>query len=201
MTPDMGSGSVDRVGQQSGPARARCLGSVSLVDEKPQVVTLPKCFDARMPLAGAFVPGDSSVRRQRPRVTREVLRVRRSRYETKITAAVIKTIAVDVVNRSAVPVYESEQGAMQMDRPPSLLAVIAASRVARCQEPLPLVDEVSISGVDQCVSSDAAISGTERDTHGIIGTHQVPPALGVVPPDVYGVAGVSCVNYSKLGVM
>lgn len=178
----MAERSVRGVLHQVKTRRLRNSASLFLVIEPAEMMVLLVDHDLNQPFLTAFVPSHSAIAGRRPRRTDHVLTIPSPREFSQVRPSIIKTIPVDVISLHAIAANQSKQLSVQKDG--SSIPVIpfgSDSIPVTPQCPLPLVDPVSIGGIDKCVGSNGTISGTERNTHGIIGLHSDSPP-SVAPP-------------------
>lgn len=129
--------------------------------------------------------------------TADVLDVASGGDDSQIGTAAIQPVAIYVVNNYAISKLQPQQCPMKLDTPltPNSIGNVSP-RITAVEIPPPLVDPVGISGINDGVGSDAAVSGAERNTHGgIIVLHRTRPPVSR-PRTVSAVAGLSCDNYT-----
>jgi hypothetical protein len=190
--------SVERIRQQSGTSCACGFGSSVLVSEKPEFMCPSVDFDPGYPPLFPLIPVTPSVRR-RSSITGQIVSILTHWKNAKVPPSVIESIPVLVIAGASVSKIKSQQRAMQIDGVRAGSAVVASVGVSmtNIEAPSPLVDPLGIGGVNECVRSNAAVSGAERYADGgIIDAHRWLTPSGVTPPDVASIAGVSCVNYT-----
>lgn len=191
--------SVHRIRKIVGTASTSSLSRLGFRSKKPKMNRLPIAADSCAPLATVLVPVDASIRRSPTPVTRAILRVGLLREHAQILSSAVQAVAVDMVYLNAITGGASKQCAVErygrVDRAPSGVALSISIRVKR---PTPLVHPLGVSGINKGISSNAAISGAERNTHGgIIKAHRPSPLGGVTPRPVSAGAGFHRVNFTS----
>lgn len=154
--------------------------------------------DIRFPLVQPGAVRHAAIPRGPALLSREVLHVLVAGNDAKVAAPAVQTVAVDVVNLDAISLRQSEQRAVQVDDLLSLSALqVAAGVPVAVQAPASLVDELSISSVNDGVSHDRAVSSAQGDQDDIIVVHH-GYLRGVAPPAATNSAGVyACPNCTK----
>lgn len=166
------------------------LGCGQLVDKDSKMFHLAMYSDIRAPFTKMGYPSNAAIRRTGPGIVRLILPVLGLCRDSQITAPTIKTISVDVIAFKPVSGDESQQSSMQANRWSSTIDSLTPASVAvRVEEPIPAIDERSVSSVDQNVGSDRAVTRSEGDRYGILIGHRDSNGLGVLPPDVSSIAG------------
>ena len=124
-----------------------------------------------------------------------ILSIHFLRYDAKIFSPVVELIPVNVISFKVITRGKLQDLSVQVENPqlPAPAITFAAYGIADpSQEPAPLIDPVGVSDVDQCVGSNAAVTGAERDADsGIIKAHRTLHRSGVVPPAVHAAWGLS----------
>lgn len=169
--------------------------------EKPKVRALTIYADLGLPSLMGLAPVDTSISRRCAHATTRVLHVSTVRRHAQIRPPAVQFVPVSMVSFQAITARQSKQLTVQVDVSDLAPDVFTTRRVPLIQRPSPLVDPVGISSINDGVGSNAAISGAERDTHGILGEHRVPPVPVAASPAVTSSAGTSCVNYTSLSLV
>ena len=169
--------------------------------ERSQVAPYIAHSGARDPFSLSFVPIDSR-RARRASARGAIPHVLTLTDGSQVCPSIVEFAPVDVVaNRAIMPCesWQAQNLTVHVDVSPSAVKSDRADGIPFTETPLPLIDEIGVSGINQGVRSNAAIFGAERDTHSILRLHRVPPVPVATPPAVSSSAGVSCVNFTIPG--
>ncbi len=177
--------SVLSIRHQPPPSLPRNFGGFSFAHKKAEIHPLPSNLERYLPLVSFCIPQDSAMR-GRPISSRDVLTVLVSFQNPKVTPSVVQSVSVDVVCLPLVSMREPEHSTVHLDGYPARPLITAGIAIA-APIPPPLVDPVGISGVDQRIRSNAAISGAERNQDSILMRPRVTPRCQ--PPAVDAARG------------
>jgi hypothetical protein len=155
------------------------------------------------PCPPGLVQTDTSVPTTRTAMGRLILLIFGRRNYPEIDAPIIEAIPVDVVSESPVTSLQIQDDTVEQEPLKALPPGSSASDgipIAR-QAPCPLIDPLSIGGVNQGIGADRPITGSDRDANGILRDGIIPlhrqfTPVGVTPRGVASTAGVSRVNYT-----
>lgn len=192
--------SIHSVSHRSEASGAGGLCGIFFTHERPECDGSAVEVDLGDPLPGPSVQVHASVLRESARW--HVLGIPRPRDLPEISPPIVEFVPVDVVAAQRVAMLQTEKGAVQVDHTGDAVNDDLASDIpVGHQGPAPLTDVLSVGGIDQCVGSNAAIAGAERDTYGILGLHHdLPnPVRGVGPALVTTTSGPLAFNYTPLG--
>lgn len=167
-----------------------------LILERSEVVASPTRVDTRTPISDRLIPVHPAMLRCSGRVACHVLPVTAFRRAPKIAPGAVESVAVDVIDFPSVTRRAPHQRPVQIRRGGMAISHVVPRRISFGQTPSPLVHPVSISGINDGVGSDAAISGAERNQRSILRLHRTQPPVSR-PRTALTVAGVSCVNYTR----
>lgn len=144
-----------------------------------------------------LIPAHSPVLRTRSSGAGGILATERARQYSEFLTLIVQSNAVDVVTFESVARRESQQGAVKRYLAGIFSnATIAFSVAVTAEVPGPLVDELSVSCIDDGVGSDRTVEGAERDLYGIFVRHRDSIGLGVVPRAVLAAPGRSHADYT-----
>lgn len=136
--------------------------------ETAEVVSLAPRLNLRNPFPSSLVQRHASMLRRCAGLTRHVLAVLSARRHSQVRAAVIETVAVDVVNLKAIAIGKPHQLAVKTEvLDPTSAAVgdvLSSNDVSvNSQAPTPLRRPFSIGAVDDRMSADHAADSAERN--------------------------------------
>ena len=186
--------SVCGVGQKAQAGVPSDFGCFLFGIERPKVKHFPMQLNACPPFPSVFRPGHTAKSGRDANSLGCVLCVTRLRDCPQVRPTVVECVTVNMVAAQSIAGNEPQNLSMKQY---ALTCRRTACGVTSAQPvPAALTYPLGISSIDNGVRSDAAISGAERDTHGIIGLHRTLQRSGVAPRDVQPSPGLRCVNYT-----
>lgn len=157
------------VGHEACPRVSCCRASSILVNKVPQKDGLPLDPHGSTPLPVGRMPTDASVLRGSGS-TRDILLVAPLRQSAEIRSAIVQANAVDMVSIHTVAGRQTQQQAVQVDLDSLPSSSCRAARVAVIEVPPPLIDERTISSINDRVVADRSVAVEERNQDRSIST-------------------------------
>lgn len=160
-------------------------------------------MDRSCPLPLPSVPVNAAISRRAALQSWNVLHVASMRYDAQISSTIVETAAVDMVNLGPVPPRREphKESVHQDGNLPGAFMDRSVGVSETVKSPYVGGDQISVSGVNEGVRSNAAISGAERDEDGILRLHRTLQRSGARPLPVSSRSGLCCVNYTRSASM
>lgn len=121
------------------------------------------------PATRPFLQTHASIRRRKTRDTRFILRVLSMAHDPDVCPAIVKRIAVDVVDLRSISRPQSKYGSMKIDGFDTTINLLCPYSVSmNAQTPAPLIRPLGISSVNQCIAPKRSVSGSKRKLSNVV---------------------------------